>query len=329
MPRPAAPAKPGRRPDGAAPIADLEVRIARMRQFNRFYTRQIGVLQEGLLDSPFSLTQSRVLYELANRDGPTATELAAALDLDAGYLSRVLRGFTKQKLVARARSADDNRHYHLTLTAAGRRAFATLDKHSHAQASATLTALSEVDRNRLLGAMETIETLLAPSNARIATPVGYVLRDPLPGDYGWVVHRQAALYQQEYGYDQRFEGLLASVIAEFVANFDPSGERCWIAERDGAVIGSVFLVRKSKEVAKLRMLYVEPSARGLGVGKRLVQECVRHARRVGYRTMTLWTQRVLVAARSIYEAEGFRLVDVHEHSDFGQTDTGEIWERAL
>ena len=335
--------------------AELDAHIATVRRFNRFYTRQIGILEERLLDSPFSLTQSRVLYELAHRTNPTASELATVLALDAGYLSRVLRGFTRQRLVRRTRSADDHRQYHLTLTPTGQRAFAALDERSYAQARESLNALTAQDRQRVVGAMSTIEALLSSADSRrddaadhsatVGTAVeregndsagpstapanAYVLRDPLPGDLGWVIARQAALYAQEYNFDRRFEGLIATVIGEFVANFDASGERCWIAERDGAIVGSVFLVRKSAKVAKLRLLYVEPSARGLGVGRRLVQECMRTARRFGYARMTLWTNSVLVSARRIYEAEGFHLVDEQEHTDFGPVFVGQTWEVRL
>jgi DNA-binding MarR family transcriptional regulator/GNAT superfamily N-acetyltransferase len=331
--------------------AELGAHIAAVRRFNRFYTRQIGVLEESLLDSPFSLTQSRVLYELALRTNATATELATVLALDAGYLSRVLRGLTRQRLLRRTRSADDRRQYHVTLTPAGQRAFVALDRRSHAHAHDTLRHLTAQDRQRVIGAMSAIEALLTPTPAptlavaaratiprttttsaiadRPATALSYLLRDPLPGDLGWVIARQAALYAKEYHFDRRFEGLIASVIGEFVANFDATGERCWIAERDGAIIGSIFLVRKSARVAKLRMLYVEPSARGLGVGRRLVQECMRAARQFGYARMTLWTNSVLVSARRIYEAEGFQLIEEHGHTDLGPALVGQTWETDL
>jgi DNA-binding MarR family transcriptional regulator/GNAT superfamily N-acetyltransferase len=326
-----------------------------VRCFNRFYTCQIGVLEESLLNSPFSLTQSRVLYEIAQRHTTIASELAAALALDAGYVSRVLRGFVRQRLVRRTRSSEDHRQYRLALTAAGQRAFASLDARANSQARQSLDPLTAQDRHRVVSAMHTVETLLATTGAGTgvkpapadgvinggsnntmhgasrdaSTGTVYLLRDPLPGDLGWVIARQAALYAHEYHFDRRFEGLLATVVGEFVANFDATGERCWIAERDGAIIGSVFLVRKSVTVAKLRMLYVEPSARGLGVGRRLVQECMRAARRMGYTRMTLWTNSVLVSARRIYEAEGFVLVDEHEHRDLGPTLTGQTWETDL
>jgi len=313
---------------GSSDVADADV--ATMRRFNRFYTRHIGVLQEGLLESTFSLTQSRVLYEIANRATTTATELASALDIDAGYLSRILSGLVRQKLVVRARAREDNRHYNLSLSAAGQRAFASLDTHSHAQASHTLDALPPNEQRRLIGSMQAIESILGrDSTQRDSSAPAFVLRDPLPGDFGWIVHRQTMLYANEYGFNRRFEALILQVTADFAANFDAACERCWIAERDGAIVGAVFLVRKSKYVAKLRMLYVESSARGLGLGQRLVQECKRHAKRVGFRTLTLWTHSILTSAIRIYEAEGFKLVSEEKTADFGPALTGQTWEVAL
>ncbi len=297
-----------------------------MRRFNRFYTRHIGVLREGLLDSPYTLTESRVLYELAQRTKPTAAELAEVLDLDQGYLSRVLNGLARQKLLSRTRAAHDARHMELSLTAAGRRAFTSLNTQSHAVSSAILNALPAVDRQRVISAMDTIEQLLMPPREG-ARP--FTLREPLPGELGYLVHRQSVLYEQEYGYGRLFEGLVAEVVAHFIANYDPFWERCWIAERDGQVVGSVMVVRKSRQVAKLRLLYVEPSARGLGVGRQLVQECLQFARQCGYRRMTLWTNSVLKAARNIYKTEGFVMVESHEHEEFGIKQMGETWEKSL
>ncbi|HEV7371575.1 bifunctional helix-turn-helix transcriptional regulator/GNAT family N-acetyltransferase [Arenibaculum sp.] len=305
---------------------DVEGRIADVRRFNRFYTRQIGVLHEGLLKSPYSLTESRVLYELAHRDGLNAAGLAKDLGLDAGYLSRMLRAFERQGLVTRVPSPNDARQMLLSLTAAGRVAFGELNARSHEEVAALLAGLPEADRRRLTEAMRTIEEVLGD---RAAVPEPYVLRPHRPGDMGWVIHRQAVLYALEYGWDERFEALVAEIAAKFVQNLDPRRERCWIAEKDGETIGSVFLVRHSDEVAKLRMLYVEPAARGLGVGRRLVEECIRFARLAGYRKITLWTNDVLVAARRIYEATGFRLVEEERHHSFGHDLMAQTWERDL
>ena len=301
-------------------------RIQAVRGFNRFYTRQIGVLREGLLDSPFSLTEVRVLYEVAHREKSTSTELAAELDLDAGYLSRILNRFEKRKLIAREPSASDGRQHHLSLTARGRRAFAPLEQRSNREVAAMLAQLSQTEQDRLIGAMHAIETLLgAPSNPKAP----YILRPHQPGDMGWVVHRHGVLYSREYGWDERFEALVAEIAARFIQNFDRARERCWIAETDRGIAGSVFLVSHSREIAKLRLLLVEPEARGLGIGKRLVDECVRFARQVGYRKITLWTQQNLTAARHIYQNAGFRLVRQEKHRDFGYALVGETWDLKL
>ena len=307
----------GRRPGTGDP------RIAAVRRFNRFYTRQIGVLNEGLVGSSFSLTEVRVLYELAHRKHPTATELASELGLDAGYLSRILRSFERQGLIARQRSAIDGRQSILRLKRAGRSAFATVDARSSADVEAMLAALPASAQGRLLEAMRTIEAVLGAGREREPT---IVLRTHRPGDMGWVVHRHGVLYAQEYGWDERFEGLIAEIVAEFIRSFDPVRERCWMAERDGEIVGSVFVVKKSRTIAKLRLLLVEPSARGLGIGGRLVSECVEFARQAGYRRMTLWTQSILSAARQIYVRTGFRLVREEPHESFGKKLVGETWE---
>jgi DNA-binding MarR family transcriptional regulator/N-acetylglutamate synthase-like GNAT family acetyltransferase len=304
----------------------LAARIAAVRRFNRFYTRRIGVLREGLLESPFSLAEARVIYELANRDDPTATDLAAELALDAGYLSRLLRGLEQRGLVARRRSAADGRRSHLALTARGRRAFAQLDSRSAAEISAMLAPLPAPEQSRLMGAIGTIERILgAPGEPRVP----YLLRSHQPGDIGWVVSRHGALYAQEYGWDERFEAFVARIAAQFVERFDPKRERCWIAERDGQNVGAVFLVRKSASVAQLRMLIVEPQARGLGIGHRLVDECERLARLAGYRKIVLWTNDVLHAARRIYETAGYRMVKEERHRSFGRDLVGQYWELKL
>lgn len=303
----------------------MERRVEAARRFNRFYTRQIGVLHEGAYDSPFSLTQVRVLYELAHRDRPTATVLGRDLGLDAGYLSRLLRGFEKRGLVTRTRSPHDGRQSHLALTAHGRRVFAPLNARSHDQVAAMLRGLTPVGQAQVIDAMETIERLLG--NPAPATP--YVLRDPRPGDLGWVVHRHGAVYAQEYGYDETFEALVAEIVAHFVQHFDPERERCWIADRDGEILGCVFVVKKSKAVAKLRLLLVEPEARGMGLGTRLVDECVRFTRAAGYRTLTLWTQSELLAARRLYSAAGFRVVRKERNHSFGKDLVSETWDLQL
>jgi DNA-binding MarR family transcriptional regulator/GNAT superfamily N-acetyltransferase len=303
-----------------------EARIAAVRRFTRFYTGRIGVLREGLHDSPFSLTQSRVLYELANRDAPTAAEVARDLGLDAGYLSRILRGFRQRGLVVRAPSDKDGRQTHLALTPAGRHAFAPLDRGSHDEVAAMLDRLADGGQARLVAAMTAIEQLFGERQGD-APP--YLLRPHQPGDMGWVVGRHGALYAQEYNWDLEFEALVAEIVAAFVRNFDARRERCWIAEIDGVPVGSVFLVKHSEDVGKLRLLLVEPMARGLGIGARLVAECVRFARLTGYRTLTLWTNDVLVAARRIYEKAGFRLVEEEKHHSFGHDLVGQNWELGL
>ena len=304
-----------------------EQRIEALRRFNRFYTRQIGVLQEGLLDSPFTLAQARVLYELAHRERPTAAALARDLGVDAGYLSRLVAGLRRRALVTGAASAADGRLNLLALTSKGRRAFAGLDGRSREQIGGLLGPLHPDDQGRLLTAMRTIESVLAPAPAPERAP--YLLRPHRPGDLGWVVHRHGVLYAQEYGWDERFEALVARIVAEFVERYDPKRERCWIAERDGENVGSVFLVRRTPTTAKLRLLLVEPSARGLGIGSRLVAECIRFARQAGYRKITLWTNSVLHAARRIYEQAGFRLVREQPHRTFGENLIGQTWELVL
>jgi len=309
-------------------VRELEQRVEAARRFNRFYTRQIGVLREGAYKSPFSLTEVRVLYELAHRDQPTATALGRELGLDAGYLSRILRGFERRGLVLKTRSAADGRQSHLSLTAQGRKIFAPLNARSHDEVAALLERLSPVAQARVVGAMQTIERLLG-NRAEVAPPAGYLLRSPQPGDLGWVVHRHGAVYAQEYGYDERFEALVAEIVAQFVQRYNAKRERCWIAEQGGEVVGSVFLVERSKTVAQLRLLLVEPQARGSGLGTRLVSECVRFARQTGYRKITLWTQSELGAARRLYQAAGFRLVGKEKNHSFGKNLVSETWELDL
>ena len=309
------------------PAAQMEHNIEAVRRFNRFYTRQIGVLREGLLKSPFSLTEVRVLYEIAHRQHPTATELCRDLGIDPGYLSRILGGLEKRGMVSRSASAADARQSLLTLTTRGKQTFAKLDDRQNQEVATLLRHVSPTEQTRLVQAMQGIEKLLgAPPETK--TP--YILRPHQPGDMGWVVHRHGILYAQEYRYDERFEALVAEIVAEFIQSFDPKHERCWIAETEGEIVGSVFLVRKSKIVAKLRLLLVEPSARGLGIGKRLVGECVRFARQAGYKKIVLWTQSELKAARHIYEETGFQLVQEKPHQSWGRDNlVSETWQLKL
>jgi DNA-binding MarR family transcriptional regulator/ribosomal protein S18 acetylase RimI-like enzyme len=305
---------------------DFDLCVQAVRRFNRFYTRKIGVLEEGLLKSPFSLTEVRVLYELAHRDKPTAAELARDLGLDGGYLSRILRGFEGRGLIGKQPSEADARQSLLELTEEGRRVFAPLDARTNEEVGALLANLPVPEQRRLVEAMHAVERLLG-GRPEARTP--YLLRPPQPGDMGWVIYRHGAVYAQEYGWDERFEALVAEVVTQFLRANDPKRERCWIAERDGENVGSVFLVKQSDEVAKLRLLLVEPAARGLGIGRRLVQECVRFGRRAGYRLITLWTNDQLHAARHLYEEAGFRLVREEPHNHFGHGLVGQTWELAL
>jgi DNA-binding MarR family transcriptional regulator/GNAT superfamily N-acetyltransferase len=313
--------------------AGLAQRTAAVRAFNRFYTQRIGILRERLLDSPFTLTGVRVLYELAHwpptGEPATASALASSLALDAGYLSRILRGFEQRGLVRKEISVDDGRRKTLVLTARGRHGFAALDARSDAEIGAMLRKLPARAQARLVDAMQTVSALLGGAGRAATVQTPYVLRPLQPGDIGWVIHRHGALYAQEYGYDERFEALVAEIAARFVQRYDPRRERCWIAERNGEILGSVFLMRKSSAVAKLRLLLVEPHARGLGIGRRLVEECVRFARGAGYRRITLWTQSDLYAARHLYELAGFRRVHTERHESFGKHLVAETWELRL
>jgi len=306
-------------------LSDEEVRISAVRAFNRFYTRQLGVLGQWLLESPFSLSEARVLYELAHRDGAAAKELGIELDLDAGYLSRIVQKFADDGLITRKPLPADRRQHQLNLTAKGRQAFAKLDRRSHEDVARMLGLMSETDQRRLVGAMAAIEDLIGAAH----TPGLATLREPGPGDMGWVVQSHGAQYAGEYGFDSSFEALVAEIAAKFLKSFDASRERCWIADIDGAAVGSVFLMRHDDEVAKLRLLLVEPAGRGQGLGKRLVGECIAFARACGYRKITLWTQSILTAARKIYQDAGFVLVASEPHRSFGQSLIGETWEREL
>ncbi|TIO35577.1 MAG: MarR family transcriptional regulator [Mesorhizobium sp.] len=301
-------------------------RIDAVRAFNRFYTRQIGLLDEGLLKSPFSLTEARVLYELAHRDGLVASDLVRDLGLDPGYVSRLLKKFEERGLVERAATEADARRSSIALTPAGREAFAPLDQDSHDQVRALLDRLAPTDQERLLKAMRTVQDLLGD---KPQPKVPYILRPLQVGDIGWITHRQGLIYAQDYGWDETYEALVAEILGEFVKNFVPQWESSWIAEREGEVVGSVFVMRKSPKVAKLRLLYVEPSARGLGIGRRLVDECIAFSRAKGYKTLTLWTNDILGSARRIYQAAGFKLAEEERHHSFGKDLVGQTWNLEL
>jgi DNA-binding MarR family transcriptional regulator/GNAT superfamily N-acetyltransferase len=316
---------------------DRDRRIASARRFNRFYTRQIGVLRKNFLDSPYSLGEARVIYEIAKDGSPTASEIGRALDLDAGYLSRVLRNFEKRGLIERKVSKTDARQSHLALSPRGRKAFALLDDLSQRDIGAMLDKLVPGDQSRLIAAMSTIETLLqagpetasdtaaSKSKSDKAKP-RYRLRDPAPGDFGWIVKRHAELYAQEYKWREPFEGVCAQIVADFANKFDAKRERCWIAEIDGENVGSIFVVKDSDEVARIRLLLVDPKARGLGLGAKLTEEAVRFARAAGYKKMTLWTHSLLKAARHIYQKAGFKLIRSEKHKSWGQPVVSEYWD---
>jgi DNA-binding MarR family transcriptional regulator/N-acetylglutamate synthase-like GNAT family acetyltransferase len=305
---------------------DPRTRIDAIRRFNRFFTRRIGVLRGGLLHTPYSLTEARILFEIANHDDLTASDLSRELGLDPGYLSRILTGLERRDLIERSPSESDARRRLLTLTPEGRDAFSLLDARSREEVAEMLGELSEEEQQRLLEAMRTIERIF-DKGFKYSEP--FFLRTHEPGDMGWVVHRHGVLYAKEYGWDEHFEALVAEIVADFINNLDPARERCWIAEMEGERVGCVFVVKASDEVAKLRLLLVEPKARGLGLGSRLVEECIRFARSRGYKTLTLWTNNVLDAARHIYEEQGFMLVEEEEHHSFGKDLVGQNWELAL
>jgi DNA-binding MarR family transcriptional regulator/ribosomal protein S18 acetylase RimI-like enzyme len=326
----------------ALPAAD-PAQVAALRAFNRFYTRRIGVVREQPFGAGWSLAHTRVLWELAQHGGPnagaeegvSAAALARALDLDPGYLSRLLKPLKTRRLVGSRRSAQDARQQLLSLTAAGRRAFAPLDARSQQEAATLLAGLGPVQAPRLLQAMATIEQLLG--DARGAAHAPCLLRPHAPGDIGWIIGRHGALYAQEYGLDARFEALVARIAAQFLERLDAKREACWLAERDGHRVGCVMLVQARHDevgevepgVAQLRLLLVEPAARGLGLGERLVQECERFARRAGYARIRLWTQKELDAARHIYARQGYQVVGTERHRQFGRPQVAEVWEKAL
>ena len=308
---------------------NADERIAAVRGFNRYYTRQIGVLRKRFLDSPYSLSEARVLHEIATKQSPTASDIARNLDLDAGYLSRVLRNFERRGLIRKRTSPKDGRQSHLTLTPRGKKSYIPLDARSQSDTAAMLGKLAPVDQTRLIAAMTTIETLLEGQVYEPARQPSYILRAPRPGDFGWIVKRNAELYAQDYGWLDPFEGVCAQIVADFVNKYDESRERGWIAEMDGENVGAVMLANDGDEVARLRLLLVEPKARGLGIGARLVEEAVRFARSAGYRKITLWTHSVLTAARHIYQNAGFKLMRSEEHRSWGQPVVSEHWDLEL
>jgi DNA-binding MarR family transcriptional regulator/N-acetylglutamate synthase-like GNAT family acetyltransferase len=310
-----------------APAHDVASwKIDAVRAFNRFYTKKIGLLQRGLLDSPHSLTEVRVLYEIANHKNLTATDLIDSLGIDRGYLSRILRSFEQDGMVKRKRSKGDRRSSLVRLTARGRAVFSGLDKRQSDQVAQLLESIPVEAQNDLVGSMRGIEQLLDTTES----PAGELrLRPHRPGDMGWVMFMHGVLYKREYGWDERFEALVGEIVVSFIRSFDSKCERCWIAEVDGERVGSIFLVKDTSNVAKLRLLLVTPAARGRGVGKRLVDECIACAREMGYSMLTLWTNSVLDAARHIYEGAGFRLVKEEEHKSFGHQLTGQYWELVL
>jgi DNA-binding MarR family transcriptional regulator/GNAT superfamily N-acetyltransferase len=298
-------------------------RIAAVRRFNRFYTQHLGVLRDGYLDSPFSLTQARVLYEIRERGSATATEVGRDLGLDAGYLSRLVAQFEKSGLIRKERSPSDGRQSFLSITAMGRKAMDLLEQRTVRQVGDVLQRLSDPEQDRLVCAMRAVERMIAPEAP--AKPE-IVLREPRPGDLGWIVARHGTLYAEEYGWGENFEGLCAQIVAEFAANYDARRERCWIAEMDGENVGSVLLVKDSDDIARIRLLLVDPVARGRGLGTRLTDECVRFAKAAGYRGITLWTHSVLTAARHVYSKAGFTLTSSEKRKSFGKQVVSEIWD---
>jgi DNA-binding MarR family transcriptional regulator/N-acetylglutamate synthase-like GNAT family acetyltransferase len=303
----------------------LDRRVAGVRRFNRFYTQRIGVLTDNFLKTPYTLAETRVLYELAQRDKTSPGDLATALEMDAGYLSRIVRRFEEQGLVIRTASPDDGRRATLALTDAGRDAFAPMNERQRDDVVALLKPLPAERQERVLRAMDEIASAFAPDEAKAEI----ILREPEAGDLGWVIERHGALYGAEYGLDVRMERDVAEIVASFVRNFQPGFERCWIAERSGVRCGSIFLVRENETTARIRLLLLEPSARGAGLGRRLVRACIDFARDAGYSNIVLWTHSVLTAARAIYQSEGFVMIDSHENTGWGPALTSETWELTL
>ena len=312
-------------------VTELDWHIQSVRRFNRFYTAAIGTLNEGLLNSSLSLPEARLLFELATSQYPTASDIAARLKLDLGYISRMLGKFEERRLIRRKTSNADGRQNIISLTAAGRRQFEEIDRRSDEQMAAWLAPLGPEKQRTLIQSMKSIQTIVRAEEKEKTRAQPFALRTHRPGDLGWIVHRHGTLYAQEYGWDERCEALAARVAADFIDHYEPESERCWIAERDGDFLGCVLLVkdRTAEKTAKLRLLLVEPSARGLGVGRTLVKQCTHFARQAGYSRIVLWTNSVLVSARRIYESEGYRLVQEEEHESFGQKLTGQYWSLQL
>jgi DNA-binding MarR family transcriptional regulator/GNAT superfamily N-acetyltransferase len=321
-------------------VADLALAqdVDTVRRFNRFYTRQIGVLQEKLLHSAFSLTEGRVLFEIGYHGDtgtpravpPTAVDLAKVLDLDGGYLSRILQRFERRRLITRTTADADARQTHLALTARGQAALAPLQQLARDEVAVMLRHLSPAERGRVVDAMRLIQRSLGgPGDGATAERTSFRLRQHRAGDMGWIVSRQSALYAEEYGWTTEYEALAAEIVAQFLKTSDPARERCWVAERDEAPLGAVMIVKHSETVAKLRLLHVERAARGLGIGRRLVAECVGFARAAGYEKITLWTQSNLLAARHLYEAAGFTCVASEPHHRFGKDLIAETWDLAM
>jgi DNA-binding MarR family transcriptional regulator/N-acetylglutamate synthase-like GNAT family acetyltransferase len=306
--------------------AQLRDKVEALRRFNRFYTNRIGLLKQGLLKTRFPLTQARILFELAQHEHFTASELTSELDIDPGYLSRILSIFEKDGLLKKSPSKSDNRHRLLKLTAKGRKAFSVLNERSKRDNEALLQSLSQEDQLRLLHAMHTLESLLG---TRLKPAEPYLLRPHRSGDIGWIIHRHGVLYAEAYGFDETFEALVADILARFIQHHNPKRERLWIAEQDGERIGSVMIVDAGEDVAQLRILLVEPKARGRGIGKRLIDECIDFSRRAGYKKIKLWTQSLLVEARHLYEKAGFALVEEKPHRSFGHDLVAQIWELPL
>lgn len=305
---------------------DLTSYVKRIRQFNRFYTRKIGVLREGLLHSKFSLTESRIIFELAQNGTKTASDLCRELGLDPGYISKILTRFEEQGIIKRIPSNEDARSLIIQLTQIGKEEFFLLDQRSNEEIQEILNDLSKENQKQLIDAMNTIEKLL---NTQFKFSEPFFLRTFDSGDLGWVVHRHGFLYAKEYGWNEEFEALVAQIVADFIKNYKPERERCWLAEMNGEIVGSVFIVQKNETVAKLRLLLVEPKARGVGLGTRLVEECIKFSKKVGYQKITLWTNSVLVEARHIYQKTGFKLTEEEKYHGFGHDLVGETWELTL
>lgn len=309
----------------------IDESVNAVRRFSRFYTAHMGTLDEGLLKSSLTLPEARLLYEIATSDQPTASQIAERLRLDPGYVSRLLARFEQRGLIRRRTSSTDARQSMISLTVAGRKEFAAIDRRSSEQVAEMLAPLGAETQRRLVQAMASIEAIFDPGTKEKAASKPFLLRTHRPGDIGMVVHRHGALYAQEYGWDERFEALVARITADFIDEYDPLHESCWIAERNGEFLGCVFLVkdRTADKTAKLRLLLVEPSARGLGLGRALVEQCTLFARQAGYARIVLWTNSVLTVARLIYEREGYRLVREEDHESFGNKLTGQYWELQL